>query len=77
MTARHMYYEAATERDKYNSRGSNQILLNDKDRKYALWTAQRGQSLLSTIVHHQGVPQTDFEDLGDRLTDQIHQPWHQ
>jgi len=25
------------EHDKHNSRGSNQILLNDKDRKYSLW----------------------------------------
>jgi len=33
--ARHVYSYAAIEHDKHNSRNSNQILLNDKDRRYS------------------------------------------
>ena len=40
----------ALEHDKHNSRNSNQILLNDKKRKYSLWIADQGRRLRSTIA---------------------------
>jgi len=42
LAVRRVYSQAAIEHDNHNSRDSNQILLNDKDRKYSLWIAHQG-----------------------------------